>query len=72
MPLGQKAGIARAVEPLVGEPGLGLLCAVCLHPFLVRGARGHVVHYVQEVVPGRLDEHNAPLLLRSQNAVLLG
>ena len=70
----RKAGevqLVWAVEPLVREPGLSKGGAVCLDPLLVSDARGQVVHHVQELELGRVDEHDAPVLLRREDPRIL-
>ena len=61
-----------AVEPLVGEPGLGKRGPVSLDPLVVSDAGGQVVHYIQELELGSVNEHDATVLLRSEDAFALG
>ena len=73
--VGWKTGevqLVWAVEPLVREPRLGNLGAVGLDPLLVCDARGQVVHHIQELELGRVDEHDAPLLHRREAPALFG
>ena len=68
--VGRQAGevqLVWAVEPLVREPGLGVGGAVCLDPLVVSDARGQVVHHVQELELGGVDEHDAAVLLRCKD-----
>ena len=60
------------VEPLVREPGLGVDGAVCLDPLVVSDARGQVVHHVQELELGGVDEHDAAVLLRCEDIFVSG
>ena len=60
-----------AVEPLVREPGLVKRGPVSLDPLSVSDARGQVVHYIQELELGSVNEHNATVLLRSEDAFVL-
>ena len=41
---------------------------VSLDPLVVSDARGQVVHYIQELELGSVNEHNATVLLRSEDA----
>ena len=61
-----------AVEPLVREPGLGKRGAVCLDPLVVSDAGGQVVHNIQELELGRVDEHDAAVLLRREDIGVSG
>ena len=60
-----------AVEPLVWEPGLGKRGPVSLDPLVVSDARGQVVHYIQELELGSVNEHDAPVLLHSEDPAVL-
>ena len=60
-----------AVEPLVREPGLGKRGPVSLDPLVVSDARGQVVHYIQELELGSVNEHDATVLLRGEDAFVL-
>ena len=73
--VGRKPGVIQlvwAVEPLVGEPGLGKRGTVSLDPLVVSDAWSQVIHYIQELELGGVNEHDAPVLLRSVNAFALG
>ena len=73
--VGWKAGkvqLVRTVKPLVREPGLGQGGTVGLDPLVVRDARGQVVQHVQELEPGGVYEHDAPVLLRREGILVLG
>ena len=56
-----------AVEPLVGKPGLGERGAVGLDPLVVSDAWGQIVHNIQELELGSVDEHDAAVLLRREH-----
>ena len=56
-----------AVEPLVGEPGLGL-CGSSLDPLVVSDAWGQIV---QELELRRVDEHDPPVLLSREDSWLI-
>ena len=60
-----------AVEPLVRKPGLGKRGPVSLDPLVVSDARGKVIHYIQELELGSVNEHDATVLLRSEDAFVL-
>ena len=60
-----------AVEPLVREPGLGKRGPISLDPLVVSDARGQVVHYIQELELWSVNEHDATVLLRSEDAFVL-
>ena len=60
-----------AVEPLVGEPGLGLCGSISLDPPVVSDAWGQIVHDVQELELRRADEHDPPVLLRCEDSGLI-
>ena len=59
--------LVRAVEPLVREPGLGKRGPISLDPLVVSNARGQVVHYIQELELGSVNEHDATVLLRRKD-----
>ena len=59
--------LGGAVEPLVREPGLGERGAVGLDPLVISDAGGQVVHNIQELELGRVDEHDAAVLLRREH-----
>ena len=72
--VGRKTGVVQlvwAVEPLVGKPGLGKRGPVSLDPLVVSNARGQVVHYIQELELWSVNEHDATVLLRSEDAFVL-
>ena len=72
--VGRKPGVIQlvwAVEPLVREPGLGKRGPVSLDPLVVSDAGGQVVHYIQELELGSVNEHDATVLLRSEDAFVL-
>ena len=56
--------LGRAVEPFVREKGLGERGAVGFDPLVVSDAGGQVVHNIQELELGRVDENDAAVLLR--------
>ena len=59
--------LGRTIEPLVREPGLGERGAVGLDPLVVSDAGGQVVYNIQELELGRVDEHDAAVLLRRKH-----
>ena len=63
--------LVRAVEPLIGEPGLGKGSPVSLDLLVVSDARGKVVHYIQELELGSVNEHDATVLLRCEDPAVL-
>ena len=72
--VGRKPGVIQlvwAVEPLVREPGLGKRGPISLDPLVVSDAGGQVVHYIQELELGSVNEHDATVLLRSVDAFVL-
>ena len=66
-----KVQLGWAVKPLVWEPGLGKGGAVCLDPLVVSDARGQIVQHIQELELGGGDEHDATVLLRCVDVVVL-
>ena len=44
---------------------------VSLDPLVVSDAGGQVVHYIQELELGSVNEHDAPVLLRSVDPAVL-
>ena len=72
--VGGKPGVIQvvwAVEPLVREPGLGKGGPVSLDPLVVSDAWSQVVHYIQELELGSVNEHDATVLLRTVDAFVL-
>ena len=67
-----KVQLGWAVEPLVREPGLGQGGTIGLHPLVVRDSRVQVVQHVQELEPGGVYEHDATVLLRREDILVLG
>ena len=61
----------RAVKPLIGQPGFGLSRSVGLDPLIVAGARRDIVHHVQELVMGSVDEHHAAIVFPSKHSGFL-
>ena len=73
--VGRKPGVIQlvwAVELLLGEPGLGKRGPISLDPLVVSDTRGQVVHNIQELELGSVNEHDATVLLRSVDAFALG
>ena len=73
--VGRKPGkgqLVWAVKPLVREPGLGQGGSVSLDPLLVSDARDQVVQHVQELELGGVNEHDATVLLRREDILVLG
>ena len=73
--VGRKPGVIQlvwAVEPLVRKPRLGKGGPVSLDPLVVSDARGQVVHYIQKLELGSVNEHDTTVLLRSVDAFVLG
>ena len=64
--------LGYAVEPLIREPGLGLLGLVRFDPLVVRGAGCQVVHDVQELVVTALQEHDLTVLACLRQPSLVG
>ena len=72
--VGRKPGVIQlvwAVEPLVREPGLGKRGPVSRDPLVVSDAGGQVVRYIQELELGSVNEHDATVLLRSEDPAVM-